>query len=82
MAVQLALLACAHGPLSADDIGELLREFGCQTTGLRVEDGLYPLRRFVIGTGRQIGAEFHGYVLSHPQFGQFLREDFLELFAS
>ena len=76
--VQLALLACAHGPLSANDMGELLRQCGCRDDGLRVEDGLYPLRRFVIGGGRRLDDEFSGYVLSHPRFGQFLREDYLD----
>ena len=78
LALQLSLLACAHGPLSAEDIGELLRQGGHRSPGLRIEDGLYPLRRFVIGTGRQLADGFHGYVLSHPRFGQFLREDYLD----
>ncbi len=78
MAVQLALLACAHGPLAAEDLGALLRHCGCQTRGLRIEDGLEPLRRFVIGTGKRFGDGYHGYVLSHPRFGQFLYEDYLD----
>jgi hypothetical protein len=78
LGTQLALLACAHGPLATSDIGELLRRCGCQNSGVRIEDGLYPLRRFVIGTGRHPESDADGYVLSHPRFGQFLREEYLD----
>lgn len=75
----LAVLACAYGPLKAEELGGLVRRAHGFTLGFRVEDALYPLRRFVIGAGRplQEGDEV-GAVLSHPRFGEFLREEYLD----
>jgi hypothetical protein len=77
--VYLAVLACAYGPLTAEELGELVRQVHGLAPGFRVEDALDPLRRFVIGVGRSLqSTEAAGYVLSHPQFGDFLRKEHLD----
>src|SRR4029077_15290428 len=43
---------------------------------LPVENALHPALRFIIGTGKRSLDDNAGYVLSHPKFGEFLREYF------
>ena len=63
----LAALACALGPLRANEIERILEK-----TARSVETPVYkmvePLKRFVIGR-----PDTDGYVLSHPKLGEFLR---------
>ena len=73
-----AVLACAYGRLAADELGEITRRAHDVPHSFRMEDTLRPLRRFIIGTGRQSLNEDAGYVLSHPKLGEFLREDYFD----
>jgi hypothetical protein len=74
----LAVLACAHGPFTSEELGELVRRAANIAPTFRIEDALYPLRRFVIGTGRRTQDSDTGYVLSHPKFGEFLRDEYFD----
>ena len=76
--VYLAVLACAYGPVTSDELSELVRQVGGVMPGFRIENALYPLRRFVIGTGRRCKAKDAGYVLSHPKLGEYLRQDYFD----
>jgi hypothetical protein len=63
----LAILACALGPLRAQDIAELMRVVhGKSVCG--IPHILEPIERFVIGN-----PDSSGYALSHPKLGEFLR---------
>ena len=66
--VMLAVLACAHGPLSLAELQSVVRRTGLGVT-LMARSELAPIRRFVIGDGQQ-----SGFVLTHPRFGDYLRE--------
>ena len=69
----LAVLACAEGPLTRDDLAHLVHTVhGCPQI-LSTQRLIDPLRRFVIGDPR---AE-SGYVLSHPKIGSHLRTSYL-----
>jgi hypothetical protein len=70
----LAVLACAHGPLSADLLSDLTHRAHQIEPGFRIQDALNPIRRFVMS--RKGEDDETGYVLTHPKFGDFLREDF------
>jgi hypothetical protein len=75
----LAVLACVYGPpLTSEELSELVRRTACIPPTFRIEDALYPLRRFVIGTGRRSQDKGAGYVLSHPKFGEFLRGEYFD----
>jgi hypothetical protein len=74
----LAVLACAYGPITSEELSDLVRESGGVTQSFRTELALFPLRRFIIGTGRRSRAKDAGYVLSHPKFGEFLREEYFD----
>lgn len=74
----LAVLACAYGPLTSEELSELVRQVDGATPGFRTENALYPLRRFVIGTGRRSKDRDAGYVLSHPKFGEYLRNEYFD----
>lgn len=66
----LAILTCALGPLQHADLAELVqRVFGLKT--FFTQKSLVPLRRFVLGDGRD-----QGYVLSHPKLADYLRQDY------
>lgn len=67
----LGVLACAIGPLPADDLIGLLPA-GVDLSRQDLRACLEPLARFVIGDGRE-----QGYVLAHPRFGDHLREETL-----
>jgi len=61
-------LACAFGPMTRDDLFNLVGE----DAGLSIwtfDDAIEPLRRFIIGDG-----EKQGYVFSHPQLGLYFKE--------
>ena len=74
----LAVLACAHGRLSAYELSEVTKRSHAVEPSLRIEDAIEPIRRFVIGTGDSSRPEGEGFVLSHPKLGEFLREDYLD----
>jgi hypothetical protein len=68
----LAVLACAHGRLTAADLkGLVARAPGIAPAGLRTEDILWPARRFVVGGARGSDASTRGYVLAHPILAEF-----------
>ena len=71
----LAVLACARGPLTADDLAELARRAHDVKPSLRIEGDLHPIRRFVTGAGRHADDTDAGYILSHPKLGEYLREE-------
>jgi hypothetical protein len=71
-----AIFACAYGPLTADELEKLANRLNGGTTVLRIETTLSPIRRFVIGSRRHSSAARSGYVLSHPKFGDFLRDEY------
>lgn len=61
----LNILACALGPLSSKDILCLVpQESGLNSWSL--EDFLDPLKRFVVGDGKEAG-----YTFSHPRLGYY-----------
>jgi hypothetical protein len=68
----LALLSCALGPLGRDDIIHLSPSEARLNT-FTLEEALIPLKRFVIGDGRQLG-----YVFSHPRLGTYFYEQLTE----
>jgi hypothetical protein len=71
----LAVLACAYAPLTSEELGELVQRAHEVKPTLQVEGTLYPLRRFIFGSGRQKQeTEEVGYILSHPRLGEFIRE--------
>jgi nucleoside phosphorylase len=74
----LTILACAYGPLPSAELSDLVQRAYGIIPGFRIEDDLYPLRRFVIGTGKPSQDENTGYVLTHPRFGEFLREIYFD----
>ena len=61
-------LACALGPLTRDDLFELLGEDGELSTWT-FDDALVPLKRFIVGDGEE-----QGYVFSHPRLGVYFNE--------
>jgi len=66
----LLLLAFALGPLQQADLVTLMKEVHDEP-GLVVPDRLLrPLRRFVLGDGKD-----SGFVLSHPKIGDYLRSE-------
>jgi hypothetical protein len=71
----LAVLACAYGRLSADELAEVARRAHSLPPLLRTESILHPVRRFVMGTGR-LSRTDGGYVLSHPKLGDFIRDEY------
>jgi hypothetical protein len=72
MDAALAILACAHGPLESDPFLVLAKEIhGVES--LSAKSILEPLRRLVVGDG----SAGHGYVLSHPKFRDYLRQEHL-----
>ena len=75
----LAVLACACGPLTTDDLNDVARRAHGIPPPPRLADALHPLRRLVIGTGKSVpDGEVGGYVLTHPRFGDFLRNEYLD----
>jgi hypothetical protein len=74
----LLVLAGTFGPLSSGELAELAQRACGLASRMRMADALHPLRRFIIGTGRPSDDDMTGYVLAHPKFGEFLREEFFE----
>jgi hypothetical protein len=73
----LAVLACAYGPLAGDELAELVQLAYGVPPRFSIKDTLYPLRRFIVGTPRRDSdGDSGGYVLGHPRFGSFLREEY------
>ena len=73
----LAVLACAHGVLSDDDLKTLLVEIDRPAGGGRLLEHLKPVARFIIGARRR-NRKTSGYVLSHPKLGSYLREEYFD----
>ncbi|WP_437288996.1 hypothetical protein [Sorangium sp. So ce406] len=63
----LNVLACALGPLSRDDVAELLEEDDVSSWDL--DDALRSLSRLVLGDGRHVG-----YVFSHPKIAVYFHD--------
>ena len=78
LSVYLGILACAYAPMSAEELGAVARRVIKIPQYFRAEDALHPLRRFIMGADKRAGHRDGGYVLSHPKFGDFLREDYLD----
>ncbi|MFL5279727.1 MAG: hypothetical protein ACJ8AW_01680 [Rhodopila sp.] len=74
----LAILACALGRLTGNDMGEVAQRLLSVSSSSRIENTLRPLRRFVIGTGSQLDDGESGYVLSHPKLSEFLQQEYFE----
>jgi hypothetical protein len=74
----LAVLGCAYGPLTAEELNDVARRVHPIAPAFRTEEALFPLRRFVVGTGRRSQQEDAGFVLSHPRFGEFLRDEYFD----
>ena len=64
----LAVLACAYGPITADDIRELIPESSPRRSD--IQRALGPLSRFVMAGGTP-----SGYVLGHPSYRDDLRTE-------
>jgi hypothetical protein len=69
----LALLSCALGPLSREDVLRLAPPAVGLNTFTLEEVALISLKRFVIGDGRQ-----QGYVFGHPRLGAYFYERLAE----
>ena len=63
----LAVLASALGPVEVDDV--LAVAGGEPADGLSLYDAMEPLKRFVVGDGRE-----QGWIFSHPRLGYYFRE--------
>lgn len=74
----LAVLACAYGRLTAEELGEVARRVHDLPPSFRVENALRPLRRFIIGADSRSQEQGAGFVLSHPKLGEYLREDYFD----
>jgi len=74
----LIVLACAYGPLTAQEVTGIARRLHPIPMTFRIENALFPLRRFIVGTGRDSDKPARGYVLSHPKFGEFLRNEYFD----
>ena len=74
----LAVLACAYGRLTADGLAELVQRAHGIARSPRLENVLYPIRRFIVGVGRDTNEADAGYVLSHPKLGQYLCEEYFD----
>lgn len=74
----LAVLACARGRLSARELADVARRAYGIVPGLRIEDTLWPVRRFVLGTSRSGLAAGKGFVLGHPKLAEFFLEHYDE----
>jgi hypothetical protein len=74
----LSVLACAQGPLLADELSDLTHRAHGVAKPLRTADELHAVRRFVVGTGRGSFDDENGFVLSHPFLSQFLREEYFD----
>ena len=66
----LMALAFAHGPLAGSDITAIAAHLPGAPHTLVPRRLLMPLRRFVVGNGRE-----RGYVLSHPKIGEHLQQE-------
>src|SRR5262249_39271088 len=67
----LSILAFALGPLESRDVLGLMKEIYHKDDYVSEHRMLRPLRRFVLGNGRQES----GYVLSHPKIGEYLQRE-------
>jgi hypothetical protein len=67
----LSILAFAIGPLTSEELLELIRTVYHNKTFFVEHRLLQSLRRFVIGGGQAD----HGYVLSHPKIGEYFRQE-------
>jgi hypothetical protein len=77
LAALLSVLSCAYGPLTAEQLGDLARRAHGIALGLRVENALRPIRRFVMGVPESYrDTPEIGYILSHPMFRDFLQQHF------
>lgn len=63
------VLSCAWGPLKQDDILRLASS-QVRLTTRKLEGALRPLRRFIIGDGRN-----QGYAFSHPCLGSYFYDE-------
>lgn len=66
----LAILACMFGPLRHDILAEIYRCWRGAGFVLSRE-ALEPIDRFILGDGTT-----SGYVLAHPKFAEFLRDEY------
>ncbi|HEY0763930.1 MAG TPA: toll/interleukin-1 receptor domain-containing protein [Pyrinomonadaceae bacterium] len=65
----LSLLSCALGPLSTEDILQLVpKEIGLN--GWNLEEVVEPLSRMVLGNGKD-----HGFVFCHPKLANFFKTE-------
>ncbi|WP_227243303.1 trypsin-like peptidase domain-containing protein [Paraburkholderia caribensis] len=65
----LAILACAQGPLRHNELARIYRYRRGPDFVLSRED-IEPVNRFILGDGN-----VSGYVLAHPKFAEFLRDE-------
>ena len=68
----LAVLSCALGPLDLPVLERVAQGVLPQQQLLLTPRSLEPIRRFVIGDGRE-----QGYVFAHPKLGEFVRDEWL-----
>ena len=62
----LNLLAIAFGPLTIDDLHELLSD-DPTISGRSIRESIKPLRRFILGDG----SEEQGFIFAHPKLGEY-----------
>lgn len=67
----LAVLAMSLGPLEGQYLTDLVSKLRGLPRPTASDRFIKPLRRFIAGDGRA----GHGYVLNHPKFGEYLREE-------
>lgn len=71
----LAILAFAPGPLEHDDLLALMSRISAASGLPSVQHFLAPLGRFITGDG----SPGHGFILSHPKIGEYLRTKYLNI---
>lgn len=70
----LAVLAGALGPLESAAISHFLMEGDNAKSYIPLSELFKPLKRFILGNGTMES----GYVLGHPKFGQYLRDEYFD----
>lgn len=78
----LAVLACALGPVEADDLGQIVALAHGYAASSDMNETLWPVRRFVIGDGLSSNKGGRGYVLAHPRLRDFFLEKFTKEFVN
>ncbi len=70
----LKIFSCALGPIPAEHFSRVLSSLTKELPSISISRLLSPIKRFINGDG----SDGSGYVLNHPKFSEFLREEYFD----